>query len=65
MPSGVGRGFRQSDLLVLGQRAVDAKSNKITAITEILKVLHLKPLISDLDKGKAISLLVPSARSAL
>ena len=35
--------------LVLGQRAVDAKSNEITAIPELLKVLDLKGCIVTLD----------------
>lgn len=35
--------------LVLGQRAVDAKSNEITAIPELLKVLDLKGCIITID----------------
>jgi predicted transposase YbfD/YdcC len=35
--------------MVLGQRAVDKKSNEITAVPELLKVLDLKGCIVTLD----------------
>lgn len=41
--------FSTTNRLVLGQRAVDAKSNEITAIPELLKVLDLKGCIVTLD----------------
>lgn len=41
--------FSTTNRLVLGQRAVDGKSNEITAIPELLKVLDLKGCIVTLD----------------
>lgn len=41
--------WSSANRLVLGQRAVDAKSNEITAIPELLKVLDLKGCIVTLD----------------
>lgn len=35
--------------LVLGQRKVDDKSNEITAISELLELLHLKGCIVTID----------------
>ena len=41
--------WSSTNRLVLGQRAVDAKSNEITAIPELLKVLDLKGCIVTID----------------
>jgi predicted transposase YbfD/YdcC len=41
--------WSSSNRLVLGQRAVDKKSNEITAVPELLKVLDLKGCIVTLD----------------
>lgn len=41
--------FSHGNGLLLGQRAVDSKSNEITAIPELLKLLDLKGCIMTID----------------
>ncbi len=41
--------WAQQQGLVLGQRKVDRKSNEITAIPQLLKVLYLKGAIVTID----------------
>ncbi len=43
------RAWATTNGLVLGQRKVDSKSNEITAIPELLKVLSLKGCIVTID----------------